>query len=313
MVLRLDACRLRLCRPSHPLRSPSPRLAAPSCRLSTTMTDSDTSSAPNSLPSTPPALASPALFPPLGIATLSLGACESHSLVSKIRAASEQGFANIELFDLDWQDFRDRFAREKGYSLPCKEGDAASRAAAYELARMCREAGVEISCWQPLRNFEGWLDEADERETREYAKGILDIMPVLGTDLVLCCSTTAPASRTTPSLEKAVEDLRWLADLAATYSPPIRIMYEGLSFGTHRRSWQDVWQVVERANRPNLGICLDSFNTLALEWASPYTRSGRLDDDVDEKLERNMQELVRRVPGHKVRVAQLPSQICVES
>ncbi|PRQ75671.1 Xylose isomerase-like, TIM barrel-containing protein domain-containing protein [Rhodotorula toruloides] len=304
MVLRLDA--LRLCRPSHPLRSPSTRLP----RSTTTTMASDTcSSAPNSLPSTPPALASPptTLFPPvpvpLGIASLSLGSCESHSLASKIRSAAEQGFANIELFDLDWQDFRDRFARENGYAVPCKEGDEASRAAAREVARLCRDAGVEISCWQPLRTFEGWVDEDDEREAREYAKGILDILPLLGTDLVLCCSTTAPASRTTPSLDKAVSDLRWLADLAATYSPPIRIMYEGLSFGTHRRSWQDVWEVVERADRPNLGICLDSFNTLALEWASPYTRSGRLSDDVDDKLEKNMRELVRRVPGDKVRPA----------
>ncbi|GAA6034698.1 hypothetical protein NBRC10512_000328 [Rhodotorula toruloides] len=274
------------------------------------MASSDTcSSAPNSLPSTPPALASPptSLFPPvpLGIASLSLGSCKSHSLASKIRAAAEQGFANIELFDLDWQDFRDRFARENGYAVPCKEGDEASRAAAREVVRLCRDAGVEISCWQPLRTFEGWLDEEDEREAREYARGILDILPLLGTDLVLCCSTTAPASRTTSSLDKAVSDLRWLADLAASYSPPIRIMYEGLSFGTHRRSWQDVWQVVERADRPNLGICLDSFNTLALEWASPYTRSGRLSDDVDDKLEKNMRELVRRVPGDKIFLYQI--------
>lgn len=293
---------------ARPTHCDLPRLDSPT----TTMASSDTcSSAPNSLPSTPPALASPptSLFPPvpLGIASLSLGSCELHSLASKIRAAAEQGFANIELFDLDWQDFRDRFAREKGYAVPCKEGDEASRAAAREVARLCRDAGVEISCWQPLRTFEGWLDEEDERDAREYAKGILDILPLLGTDLVLCCSTTAPASRTTPSLDKAVSDLRWLADLAASYSPPIRIMYEGLSFGTHRRSWQDVWQVVERADRPNLGICLDSFNTLALEWASPYTRSGRLSDDVDDKLEKNMRELVRRVPGDKVRPLSLPS------
>ncbi|GAA5826725.1 hypothetical protein JCM3770_002519 [Rhodotorula araucariae] len=266
---------------------------------------SDSSSAPNSLPSTPPALASLAALrqrplPPFGIASLSLGSCDSHPLERKLAAAAEHGFASIELFDLDWQRFRDEFAREHAFSLPCAEGDAASVAAAQALAALCRRYGVAVSCWQPLRNFEGFVGEDDEREARAYAKGILDIMPILGTDLLLCCTTSTPAPRTTASLDKAVADLRWLADLAATYSPPIRVMYEGLSFGAHRRSWQQAWEVVEHADRPNLGLCLDSFNTLALEWADPYAEDGRLGPDVDDKLEDNLAELVRRVPGDKI-------------
>lgn len=239
-------------------------------------------------------------LPALGIASLSLGNCEHHALEDKIRAAAEAGFSSIELFDLDWQHYRDEYARSNGYNLPCEEGDAASRAAARALAQVCRTEGVEISCWQPLRQIEGWLAPEDEKKARTYAKGVLDIMPILGVDLVLCCSSSVPASETTGSLEKAASDLAWLADLAATYSPPIRIMYEALSFATHRQRWQDAWEVVERANRPNLGICLDSFNTLAREWADPYAQSGRRSASVDEELERNMQELVQRVPGHKV-------------
>lgn len=77
-------------------------------------------------------------------------------------------------------------------------------------------------------------------------------------------------------------------------------MYEGLSFAAHRRSWQDVWEIVEAANRPNLGICLDSFNTLALEWADPYAISGLVSPNVDALLQANMEELVRRVPGEKI-------------
>ncbi|BGP52316.1 hypothetical protein JCM10450v2_008287 [Rhodotorula kratochvilovae] len=265
---------------------------------------SDSSSAPNSLPSTPPALASlDALhrpLPQLGIASLSLGSCDAHPLAAKLAAAAEHGFAAIELFDLDWQRFRDDHAREHGFPLPCAEGDEASISAAHALAALCRQHGVEVSCWQPLRNFEGFVDEEDEREARAYAKGILDIMPILGTDLLLCCTTSTPAPRTTPSLDKAVADLRWLADLAATYSPPVRVMYEGLSFGAHRQSWQHAWEVVEKADRPNLGLCLDSFNTLALEWADPYAEDGRLGPDVDAKLEQNLDELVRRVPGDKI-------------
>lgn len=249
------------------------------------------------------------LLPPLGIATLSLGSCEHHALEDKIRAAVEAGFSSVELFDLDWEHYRDSYARSNGYALPCEEGDAASRAAAHELATVCREEGVEISCYQPLRNFEGWLDPEREEKARRHAKGILDVMPILGTDLILCCSNAAPATETTGSLEKAAADLGWLADLAATYTPPIRVMYEGLSFATHRSQWQQAWEVVEYANRPNLGLCLDSFNALARDWADPYSPSGRRSDDVDAQLERSMNELVQRVPGDKVCLGVLPSRI----
>lgn len=240
------------------------------------------------------------LLPPLGIATLSLGSCEHHAFEDKIRAAVEAGFSSVELFDLDWEHYRDSYARSNGYSLPCEEGDAASRAAAHELAKVCRDEGVEISCYQPLRNFEGWLDPEQEQKARKHAKGILDVMPILGTDLILCCSNAAPATETTGSLEKAAADLGWLADLAATYNPPIRVMYEALSFATHRSQWQQAWEVIEFANRPNLGICLDSFNALARDWADPYSPSGRRSDDVDAQLERSMNELVQRVPGDKI-------------
>lgn len=262
---------------------------------------SSSSSPSSSLPSTPPSTSSLKLHPPLGIASVSLGSCEHHRLEDKIRAAALAGFASIELFDLDWQRYRDEYARAHGYDLPCEEGGAASRAAARLLGDLCREEGIKISCWQPLRKFEGWVQPEDEQKARKYAKGVLDLLPALGTDLVLCCTTSAPATETTASLEKAASDLAWLADLAATYSPPIRVMYEALSFATHRQRWQDAWAVVERADRPNLGLCVDAFNTLAREWADPYSSSGRRSDTVDQELERNMAELVSRVSGDKVR------------
>ncbi|GAA5819936.1 hypothetical protein JCM11491_006156 [Sporobolomyces phaffii] len=262
-------------------------------------------SPPTSVPSTPPSTtvtAAPSgLLPSLGIATLSLGSCDAgHSLCDKLEAAVEAGFNSVELFDNDWYDYRDNYARERGYPLPAEEGDLASREAAKELGQLAQRLGIQFSCFQPLRAFEGFVDEEDRRRARAHAKGILDILSLLGTDLCLVCSTTIPAPRTTGDLETVVHDLSWLADLAATYTPPIRIMYEGLSFGAHRRRWQDVYEVVDRAERPNLGLCLDSFNTLALEWADPYQVSGRKSDDVDERLEENLAELVRTVPGERI-------------
>lgn len=261
-------------------------------------------SPPTSVPSTPPSTTSTLStgpLPSLGIATLSLGSCDAgHSLFDKFQAAAETGFNSVELFDNDWYSFRDNFAKERGYPLPAEEGDLASREAAREVGKMAKRFNIRISCFQPLRTFEGFVEEEDRRDARRHAKGILDVMGLFDTDLLLVCSTTIPSPRTTGDLETAASDLSWLAELAATYSPPIRVMYEGLSFGAHRRRWQDVWEVIEKVNRPNFGLCLDSFNTLALEWADPYQSSGRKSDDVDEKLEKNMTELVQRVPGDKV-------------
>ncbi|KAK4047288.1 hypothetical protein OIO90_006249 [Microbotryomycetes sp. JL221] len=239
-------------------------------------------------------------MPSLGIASLSLGSFVHHSLPSKLEAASDAGFDSIELFDQDWWDFRDSYAVAHGLPKSQRDGDSTSRFAAAALGDLVRSFGLEISCWQPLRQFEGFTDENDIRDARLFAKGILEIMPLLGTSLLLCCTTSAPASRTSGSLEACARDLAWLADEAATYSPPIRVMYEGLSFGTHRRSWQDAWKVVEYVNRSNLGLCLDSFNTLALEWADPYSSTGRQSTDVDEELQINLQDLVQRVPGDKI-------------
>lgn len=241
----------------------------------------------------------------LGIASLSLGSFEHHSLPSKLAAASHAGFQNIELFDLDWWSYRDTYAVAHALPPSTRDGDATSLAAASALGALVKSYGMSISCWQPLRNFEGFVDEEDTRNSRAFAKGILDIMPALGTTLLLCCTTSTPAPKTSGDLERCARDLAWLADEAATYSPPVRIMYEGLSFAAHRTRWQDAWEVVERANRPNLGLCLDSFNTLALEWADPYSPTGKLSPRVDANLVENLAELVQRVPGDKIYLFQV--------
>lgn len=239
-------------------------------------------------------------MPNLGIASLSLGSFEHHSLPSKLKAAADAGFDSIELFDQDWWDFCRSYAEVHDLPPSKQDGDSTSKFAAAALHDLVESFGMSISCWQPIRSFEGFVDEKDRADARTFARGILDIMPILGTTLVLCCTNSAGAPQTTGDLTRCAEDLAWLADEAAACDPPIRVMYEGLSFGAHRRSWQDAWEVVELANRPNLGLCLDSFNTLALEWADPYSVSGTLSPSVDSDLEKNLAELVQRVPGDKI-------------
>lgn len=243
-------------------------------------------------------------MPELGIASLSLGSSSVHGMERKLAAAAQAGFDSVEVFDQDWDAWRDSYASNLGLASSSYEGDTVSIAAARALGALATSFGLRISCWQPLRQFEGWADPAKRAAARRHAAGVLSLLPHLGTDLLLVCSTTALAPQSTGDFATAVEDLAWLADQGARYDPPIRIMYEGLSFATHRRRWQDVWEVVRAANRPNLGICLDSFNTLALEWADPYAPNGRRACngglEVDAALDKNMRELVANVPGDKI-------------
>ena len=47
----------------------------------------------------------------------------------------------------------------------------------------------------------------------------------------------------------------------------IRVAYEALSWGRHVNEYPQAWDIVERANRSNLGLALDSFHILATRTA----------------------------------------------
>lgn len=151
-----------------------------------------------------------------------------------------------------------------------------------------RDCGLKVSCLQPLRDYEGWVSPQDRADARKRAVGFLDIMRALGTELLLVCSNGTAAPRTTDDEQTAVEDLSWLADEAQRRN--LRLCYEALSFAAHRSRWQDAMRIVELCARPNLGLCLDSFNTLAREYADPYVASGKR-VNADENVEQSCREL----------------------
>jgi sugar phosphate isomerase/epimerase len=80
--------------------------------------------------------------------------------------------------------------------------------------------------------------------------------------LLACSSTSAHA---TQDLDHIARDLRKLAMLALPLG--IRIAYEGLSWGRTVNEFTASWDVVCRADCPNLGIGLDSFHIFAAKTA----------------------------------------------
>ncbi|KAF8201270.1 xylose isomerase-like protein [Mycena galopus ATCC 62051] len=77
-------------------------------------------------------------------------------------------------------------------------------------------------------------------------------------------------------LDAQVEAFRALGKRAARYG--VRIGYEALAWGTVVDNWEQVWDVVRRVGRENVGIILDSFNFLGNQYADPTVSPAFLRD-----------------------------------
>ncbi|MBX5228418.1 sugar phosphate isomerase/epimerase and 4-hydroxyphenylpyruvate domain-containing protein [Rhizobium sp. NLR9b] len=167
------------------------------------------------------------------IATVSL----SGDLRDKLEAIAKAGFDGVEIFENDFLIF-DESPKEVG--------------------RMVRDLGMEITLFQPFRDFEG-MPEPLRSRTFDRAERKFDLMQDMGTDLVLVCSNVSPASL--GGLDRAAADFRELGERAAKRG--LRVGYEALAWGRHIHDHRDAWEIVRRADHPNIGLILDSFHTLS--------------------------------------------------
>jgi 4-hydroxyphenylpyruvate dioxygenase len=165
--------------------------------------------------------------------------CVSGTLDDKLTAAAAAGFDGIELFENDL---------------------LVSPWSPKEIRSRCADLGLSIDLYQPFRDFEAVPPEILRRNL-DRAERKFDVMAELGADTLLVCSSVAPEAIDDDGL--AAEQLRQLADRA--YSRNIRIAYEALAWGRHVSTWDHSWRVVQRADHPALGLCLDSFHVLSRE------------------------------------------------
>jgi 4-hydroxyphenylpyruvate dioxygenase len=164
------------------------------------------------------------------IATVSL----SGDLAGKVRAIAAAGFDGYELFEAD-----------------LTSSDLSPEA----LRELNERLGLILFALQPFRDFEGMLDQARgaafSRADRKF-----DLMQRLGTELMLIPSNCSPQSL--DGVDRAAGDLRELGDRAAQRG--YRIGYEALAWGRHVRDWPVAWEIVTRADHPNVGLVLDSYH-----------------------------------------------------
>jgi hypothetical protein len=108
----------------------------------------------------------------------------------------------------------------------------------------------------------------------------------------------------TSSTAQLAGDLAALADLLAPHS--FRLAYENWCWATHVPTWRSVYDLVRVVNRPNVGLCLDTFQTAGSEWADPTTASGLIEEpgvstsELQSKFEKSLQELSETVPSEMI-------------
>ncbi|WP_323772412.1 bifunctional sugar phosphate isomerase/epimerase/4-hydroxyphenylpyruvate dioxygenase family protein [Antarctobacter sp.] len=188
------------------------------------------------------------------IATVSI----SGTLREKLAAIAKAGFDGIEIFEQD-------FIADEGSPR--------------QIGEMIRDQGLEITLFQPFRDFEGLTGDL-RRRAFDRARHKFDTMAELGTHRILICSSTHPQAL--GGIDRAAEDFAELGAIAAGYG--IHVGYEALAWGRHVNDHRDAWEIVRRADHPNIGVILDSFHTLAR----------RIDPNT-----------IRRIPSDKITFVQL--------
>jgi 4-hydroxyphenylpyruvate dioxygenase len=163
--------------------------------------------------------------------------CLSGVLNEKLTAAAAAGFDAVELFENDlitsfWGPER---IRERADDL-----------------------GLAIDLYQPFRDLEAVAPEVFMRNLRR-AEHTFDLMQRLGTGLVLMCANVGADAIDDDDL--AAEQLHAVAARAGERG--LRVCYEALAWSRHVNDYRRSWRIVDLADHPSLGVCLDSFHILS--------------------------------------------------
>jgi sugar phosphate isomerase/epimerase len=170
-----------------------------------------------------------------GMDTISLAG----PLEAKLRAVREAGFSQIML------SARDIVGHPEGL-------DAAVAAV--------RHSGLRVTGFQVLRDFEGLSGHLHDYKI-DIAKSMLEMCSALGAKVLLVCSSTSVHA--SGEADDLARDLRKLAMLAIPKG--IKVAFEALSWGRSINEFPQAWDIVCRADMPNLGLGFDSFHMFATQ------------------------------------------------
>jgi 4-hydroxyphenylpyruvate dioxygenase len=227
------------------------------------------------------------------ISSHSLGRAWVHDMPSKLDQAARYGL-DIELF---YEDLYYVASSLAGGATPENQIEAAKL-----IRSMCEDRNICIVCLQPFMHYEGLRDRQRHSQRVEEMKLWIKLAKVLRTHIISIPSTCLSKEEVSGDLDLIVSDMREVADLAAVEG--IKIAYEALAWGTYVDTWELAYEIVQRVDRSNFGICLDTFNIAARVYADPTTPSRR-NTDAEAMMRESIDRLVKTVAVDKIMYVQV--------
>ncbi len=163
--------------------------------------------------------------------------CLSGTLTQKMHACAEAGFDGIEVFEPDL---------------------VTTHHSPEEIRALADRLDLRLDLYQPFRDAEGVDADTFEANLRR-AEAKFALMRRLGMDTMLVCSNVATATVDDDKVSAA--QLRAMGELAEVYG--VRLAFEALAWGRFVDDYRRAWRIVELADHPNVGVCLDSFHILS--------------------------------------------------
>ncbi|KAK5698239.1 hypothetical protein LTR97_007200 [Elasticomyces elasticus] len=222
------------------------------------------------------------------ICSHSLGRAWVHDMPEKLDQAARYGF-DIELF------YEDLYYIAK--NLPGGPIPENQLAAAHLIRAMCDERGIAIVCLQPFMHYEGLRDRRKHAERIEEMKLWIEMAKALDTHIISIPSTFLSQEKMSGDLDLITEDLQEVADLGAPEG--IQFAYESLAWGTYSDSWEQSWKVVQLVDRPNFGLCLDTYNIAGRCYADPASADRRI-RNAEAEVKASIERLVNTVDPNKI-------------
>lgn len=237
-------------------------------------------------------------------ASMCLGrATGGHNMEDKVKACADAGFNGIELF-------------YECIKLPSKR-DATNGIGTFEenLIKYCKEFrtlcdkyNLKIIVMQPLKCYEGLISKERHEKKILKVKRYIQYCKIMDCDIILIPSMFWDDPAVTEGGDRVVQDFRELAELGAAENPPIKFAYEVMAWGGHVDTWQKAWAVVEKVDRPNFGICLDTYHILARVYGDP-TVPGCEQPNATEALLADCREMARTIDVNKIWYVQMSDAV----
>lgn len=228
------------------------------------------------------------------ISTMSLGYAVAHDFETKIKHAAQHSIRGLEIFYADLEALARQLHGSTDWSALL---DAAER-----MHDIITAHGMEVVNLQPFSQYEGLLDRAAHSESICKAQWWFQYAKALHTDFISIPANFLDKTLISSDMDLIVADLTELVDLGAKHG--MRFSFEALAWSTYLDTWEQTWEVVRRVNRPNFGLCLDTFNIAGRVYADPSAPSGKT-QNADADMKASLARLASTVDVEKIFLIQV--------